>query len=119
MGLPGFVRVVTVGYRSNVSGIFDLGWGDADLIDSSGTVDWRHWEPLLALASGAPHAATQLGHGRGASDVDLRSAPPRTPRFDEADLDDLDLPPRSPLAGEPEQDVSPPQDDTGTEDDQP
>ena len=107
--LEQFGRVVTIGYASNPGGgIFDLGWGELDLVDeSTGEVRWRHWEPLRPAeeADGAG-ARTPLGGLCG---------PGRTGRFDDAPLqEDLGLAPRSPLSspgGEPEMPVQ----DTGSD----
>ena len=53
--LASFGRVVPVAFGSNpVHGLFELGWGDAELVsEDTGHVRWHHWEPLPALQSGA------------------------------------------------------------------
>lgn len=53
--LASFGRVVTVAFGSNpTDGLFDVGWGDAELIsDDTGHVHWSHWEPLPVAALGA------------------------------------------------------------------
>lgn len=124
--LRSFHRVVTIGYASNPAGILDLGWGDAELIDDDGTVAWRWWEPLTALL-----AAGRVVDDRqsGAPSAGLRAAPnaastspaaQRKPRFDDAPLDeDFGLQPRTPLAGEPQQETGQKPGETGTGDDRP
>ena len=46
--LANFGRVVTIGYASNpAGGIFELVWGDVELVDEeTGQVMWRYWEQL-------------------------------------------------------------------------
>lgn len=43
-----FDRVVVVAYGSSPKdGVWDLGWGDLELVNASrGEVVWHHWEPL-------------------------------------------------------------------------
>lgn len=43
-----FERVVVVAYGSSPKdGVWDLGWGDLELVNASrGEVVWHHWEPL-------------------------------------------------------------------------
>lgn len=108
--LAEFGQVVIIGFASNPTGLFDLGWGQAELIDpAKGTVKWTYWEQLPP-----PPAA-------GGAD----SATPRTPlaplnggrgdRFDNAPLDDdLGLTARSPLAEPPVSEPEAPQSPTGT-----
>lgn len=121
--LHSIARVVTIGYGSDPAGMFDLGWGDAELADEDGTVDWAHWEPLtqqLATRSagdrhqpGAAAAMHQVADG-----MDSEPATSRTPRFDDAPFDaDFGLQPRSPLAGEPQQEATIEPDETGAKDD--
>lgn len=93
--LQSLVRVVPIGYRSNVSGLFELGWGDLELLDSSGAIHWRHWErlePVLSdgRAPGArPATAPQPETGSAAT------ATP--PRWDEVSaLEGLGLSARDP-----------------------
>lgn len=117
--LRSLARVVTIGYASNPTGILDLGWGDAELLDDDGRVGWEHWEPLMAqLRAGRAGGSRQLT----GSSATLRAVPdPATasPRFDAAPLDDdFGLQPRSPLAGEPEQEAGSHAEETGTGDDQ-
>ncbi|MGW9567017.1 hypothetical protein [Prescottella equi] len=87
--LAQFGRVVTIGYASSPSGLFDLGIGDAELVNTeTGAVVWHQWEPL-SLTGGpirqrptvvpAPSAAVVSG-GR---------------RFDDAPLDEPVLAPRA------------------------
>ena len=113
--LRSLARVVTVGYASNPNGIIDLGWGDVELRGDDGTVDWRHWEPLAWTATTAAH---ETGAGRGLQAVTTRTTDPRPPRprFDDvADTDDdVPLRPRT-TPGEPQHEVSPPVEGTGTD----
>jgi hypothetical protein len=91
-------RVVTVGYASNPSlGIFDLGWGEVELLDGeTGEVAWHYWEvlpPPGGDASGgtAPRRPVTPVDGDGST---------RAARFDDAPLkEDLGLRPR-PQGGE-------------------
>lgn len=113
--LRSLARVVTVGYASNPNGIIGLGWGDVELRGDDGTVDWRYWEPLAWTAATTAH---RDGAGRGLQAVTTPAVderPPR-PRFDDvADTDD-DLPLRPRTApGEPQREVSPPAEGTGTD----
>lgn len=92
--LSSFGRVVTVAFGSNpTDGLFEIGWGDAELIDhDSGRVHWHHWQPLPAAQPG------QGGLGVPAPapirPVDPNAAAVR--RFDSAPLDDdLGLAPRT------------------------
>lgn len=112
--LRNLVRVVTIGYRSNVSGLSELGWGDLELLDGSGTVEWRHWEALQPVAAGGRGSSAARGQ-LSASTSGGRAAPGT--RWDgAADLEGLGLAPRSPLAGEPQRDRPPADGETGTED---
>lgn len=85
--LAEFGRVVTVGYASNPSGLFDLGLAEIVLADEeTGAVVWRHWEPL---------------NGTWES-LELRPSLVQPPvpvtggvRFDDTPLDDLVLAPRT------------------------
>ena len=118
-----FARVVTIGYASNPTGLFDLGWGDAELVDEDGTVDWAHWESLTELLSArsagdrrqldAATARRQVADG-----TESQPATPSTPRFDAVPFDaDFGLQPRNPLAGEPQQEITIEPDETGSQDD--
>lgn len=116
--LRALARVVTIGYASNPNAILDLGWGDADLVDDSHLMQWRHWESLPVL--------TGAGHAQQGPDVSgLRAAPGDAaplhgPRFNDMPLDDdFGLRPRNRLSGEPQQETEPAALDTGTEDKQP
>jgi hypothetical protein len=106
-------QVVTVGIASNpAGGIFDLGWGEVELVDGeTGGVIWRYWEQL-------PPPGDQAA-GAGASqplsppDADGRD---RTDRFDQAPLqDDLGLKPRPPIAEPPISEPERPQEETGSD----
>lgn len=90
--LAAFGRVVTVGFSCNpVGGIFELGWGDAELLDpETGQVHWHHWEAL----------SRQVGAAAGRELVAVPEPAPAaeaTPRFDDAPLDELGLTARPPL----------------------
>lgn len=115
--LRSFARVVTIGYASNPTGILDLGWGDAELVDEDGQVHWEHWEPLIAqLRARRAPGPRAVGESAG-----LRAAPEAAtaaPRFDAAPFEgDFDLQPRNPLAAEPEREGGPDAGQTGTGDD--
>lgn len=106
-------QVVFVGFASNPSGMFDLGWGDVELLDEqTGAVHWRYWEPLPPpgdeAAGGLPRrpapSAPSDGQGRGV-------------RFDDAaPEDDLDLKLRPPTAEPPISEPEQPQEGTGSDD---
>jgi hypothetical protein len=100
-------QVVFVGFASNPSGIFGLGWGDVELLDEqTGRVRWRHWEPL-------PPPGNQAAGGMPQRPASPAPADGRDGgvRFDDAaPEDDLGLKLRPPT-GEPEQ----AQEGTGTD----
>lgn len=91
--LASFGRVVTVAFGSNpTDGLFELGWGDAELVsEETGDVHWHSWE---ALPTAEPRTA-----GNAVSTptpAPLRSVDPgegsRVGRFDAAPLnEDLGL----------------------------
>jgi len=89
--------VVVVGFASNPGGIFELGWGEVELVDGqSGRVRWPHWEPLPPPGDQA--LSGELGRPLSPAGRDGRG---RGVRFDDAaPEDDLGLKPR-PLLGEP------------------
>jgi hypothetical protein len=96
--LAQFGRVVTVGYASNpTAGIFELGWGDLELVDEdTGALHWHHWEPL----------AREVGGGEAGQPVRRPTPAPDTSpaakRFDNAPLDDdFGLVARTPLSPPP------------------
>ncbi len=110
--LAAFGQVVTIGYASSPSlGVFDLGWGDLELVDDkTGVVIWHSWEPLR-----------RWGHGGAGCAV---ASNPLTPvdgsdhagRFDDAPLEDrFNLSPRSPLAEPPTSEPEPPPRPTGSD----
>lgn len=115
--LAQFGVVVTIGYACNAdAGLFDLGWGDAELLDESGRVQWHYWEPLSPPKSGGGSVPVDPGSGQPAAPA---PASPFGPRFDAAPLDDdFELRPRSPLEGTPTHEREAPAPDTGTEDEQ-
>jgi hypothetical protein len=105
-------QVVTVGFASNPGGIFDLGWGEVELLDEqTGRVHWRYWEPLPPPGSqtigGEPQRAVSPAAGDGYD---------RSGRFDHAAPEDdlgLKLRPHTPEPpiSEPER----PQEETGSD----
>jgi hypothetical protein len=121
--LRDFACVVTIGYASNLTGVFELGWGEAELVAEDGTVEWRHWEDLTGLLStraagdsipdnagtGNGHAVERQVGGTRPGDLHVAATAPDEPghrplsRFDDAPLETgFGLQPRSPLAGEPQ-----------------
>jgi hypothetical protein len=105
--------VVTIGYASNPSGgIFELGWGDVELVHGkTGEVRWRHWEQLPppgAQADGIPSRQPLAP-----LDEDGRT---QAGRFDDAPLqDDLGLKPRAPMAEPPISEPGRPATETGSD----
>lgn len=111
-----FGRVVAIGYASNPSaGLFDLGWGDLELVDeATGEVTWPHWEPML-LDDG------QAGEEGGTRVPRMPGAPPEGPghegRFDDAPLsEDFGLTLRPPLSPTPISEPERAETETGTDD---
>lgn len=112
--LRSLVRVVTIGYRSNVSGLSELGWGDLELVDGGGSIHWRKWEGLEPVRAG--RRASSMAPRQAPSSMEAGTAPTKR-RWDQAaDLGILGLSARSPLAGQPERDQPAVPDETGTED---
>jgi hypothetical protein len=106
-------RVVTVAYASNPGvGVFDLGWGEVELIDEeTGRVMWRYWEQLAPPAEravgGAPRQRVSPPAGEGHE---------RARRFDEAAAEDeLGLKPRPPVPEAPISEPERPQEETGSD----
>jgi hypothetical protein len=100
-------RVVVVGYGSTpAGGVFELGWGDVELVDDeTGTVFWHTWELLPMMDMVAPQTAT----GPRAVRKQVRAG-----RFDDAPLnDDLGLTPRAPLSEVPTSEAVRPRADAG------
>jgi hypothetical protein len=113
--LARFGQVVTIAFASNpAAGVFDLGWGDAELDDlESGSVTWPHWEPLSASWPSAGTGSTTWAPRPSLSPA---AAPNRAGRFDDAPLnDDFHLTPRSPLADPPNGEPEQPWPDTGSD----
>jgi hypothetical protein len=110
--LASFGQVVTIGYASNPErGIFQLGWGDVELVDEeTGRVFWRYWEQLPPEDQAGESAMRQPV---APLDGDGRT---RDGRFDDAPLqDDLGLKPRSPIAEPPISEPERPQKETGSD----
>lgn len=114
--LRSLVRVVTVGYRSNVAGLTELGWGDLELIDGGGgAIWWRHWEPLELVL--APRRTVPTATGPTSFLPAPESGNERTSRWDEAsEPERLGLSARSPLDGDPDRSPTAARDETGTAD---
>lgn len=109
--LKRFGSVVTIGFSCNPGGMFELGWGDCELIDDeSRRIFWSHWENLSRPGPGAGHGELR---------VPLRPVDGPGPiRFDDgasAD-DDFGLAARAPMSGEPTSEQAPPQQETGSDD---
>ena len=106
-------QVVTIGYASNPGGgIFELGWGDVELLDEkTGRVFWRHWEELPAPGDQAGETTPR----RPVAPVDAGGRT-RAGRFDDAPLqDDLGLKSRPPIAEPPISEPERPQEETGSD----
>ena len=101
---------VIIAYASNPrSGILRIYWGDASGVDERGHVLWNHVEQIPLI------------DGEQAGGVELRpvgpaSAPSRPQRFYEAELEDIELSIRPPLASPPEPERPIPRDETGSDD---
>jgi hypothetical protein len=109
--LAKFGQVVTVGFASNpAGGLFDLGWGDVELVDEeTGSVIWHHWEQL-------PPPGDQAAGGEPREPLSPPDGYDRTGRFDDAPLtEDLGLVARSPVAEPPISEPERPQEDTGSD----
>ncbi|TCC65700.1 hypothetical protein E0H73_01835 [Kribbella pittospori] len=106
-----FGSVVTIGFSCNPAGMFELGWGDCELIDEdSRQIYWPHWE---SLSRPGPDA------GYGGLRVPLKPVDgPGSTRFDDGAPSDEDfgLTVRSPLAGEPSSEAGPPEQEVGSDD---
>ncbi|SEP29481.1 hypothetical protein [Trujillonella endophytica] len=115
--LASFGRVVTVAFGSNpTDGLFELGWGDAELIsDETGHVHWHSWESL-------PVAELQAAGLAVPAQAPLRAVDPvgdgsRVGRFDAAPLnDDLGLTARPQPVAAPLSEMQPEVGQAGGED---
>jgi hypothetical protein len=106
-------RVVTVGYASNPGGgVFDLGWGEVELVDEeTGRVVWRHWEQLAPPVERADGAGWRQPVSASAADGRERAR-----RFDEAGAEDeLGLRPRPPVPDAPISEPERPQKETSSD----
>lgn len=103
-----FGQVVVIGYASSPDGLFDLGWGIAELVDEDrGTVKWSYWEQLPP-----PEAGGDAGSPVLRSPLAPR-ARTQASRFDSAAADDdYGLSPRLPLAEPPISETEAPQQPT-------
>ena len=106
-------QLVTIGFASNpAGGIFDLGWGDAELVDeNTGRVTWHYWEQLPPpgdqAAGGEPRRPVSPGAGDGGG---------QSVRFDDAaPEDELVLRPRPPIMEPPISEPERPQEETGSD----
>jgi hypothetical protein len=110
--LAEFGQVIIVGFASSPAGLFDLGWGQAELIDESkGSVKWTYWEQLPPPQAGGEAGLTAPRSPLAPVGGD------RTGRFDDAPLtDDLGLVPRSPMTGPPTSEPEVPQPPSGSSD---
>jgi len=92
-----FGQVVIIGYASSPDGLFDLGWGIAELVDEDrGTVKWSYWEQLPPPEAGGDAGSPVLRSPLAPRDGD------RASRFDSAAADDeYGLSPRLPLTEPP------------------
>lgn len=106
-------RVVTVGYASNPGAIFELGWGDVELLDEqTGEVSWLHWEPLPPPGDRAADGGQRRPVPPGAGDGREQNV-----RFDDtAPEEDLGLTLRKPLSEPPISEPERPQKETGSDD---
>ena len=106
-----FGQVVIIGYASSPDGLFDLGWGVAELVDEDrGTVKWSYWEQLPP-----PEAGGVAGSPVFRAPLALRDGDSAR-RFDSAaaDDDDYGLSPRLPLAEPPTSEPEAPKQPTGS-----
>lgn len=103
-------RVVTIGYSSNSTGIFELGWGEASLHED-GTVTWTPWRGLThLLVATVPVDGENTQRAAGLQSVAGNDGSPTTrgPRFDDAPLvTGFGLQPRPASAGEPHAEEDP------------
>jgi hypothetical protein len=110
--LAAFGQVVTIGYASNPSlGVFDLGWGDLELVDSqTGEVAWTRWEPLQRWRDGSAVRSAPSSPLKPVNDSG------RVDRFDDAPLEDrFNLAPRPPLTEPPTSEPGRPVRPTGSD----
>lgn len=106
-------QVVTVAYASNPGGgIFDLGWGDAELVnEKTGEVQWLYWEQLPPPGDQATGDSPRKPLAPAGGDDSARAG-----RFDDAPLlDDLGIRPRPPVAEPPISEPERLQDETGSD----
>ncbi|TKJ28480.1 hypothetical protein [Blastococcus sp. CCUG 61487] len=116
--LASFGRVVTVAFGSNpTDGLFELGWGDAELIsEDTGHVFWHAWEAMPTAEPGTAGLAVP-------TPTKLRSLDPvegsRVGRFDAAPLnEDLGLTARPRTVPAPLSESQPEVEQAGDEDGQ-
>lgn len=108
--------LVTVGYSSNVDGVYRLVWGELTLHPNGG-VSWPHSEPLPLPGTTEADQTSTGGATAAARLAPVGSPVPRRPRFNDAPLDDdLGLTARPAAVDHPQQEPSADVDETGTED---
>lgn len=98
--LSRFGRIVVVGFGSNPSGIWGIGWGDVEIEDvATGAVRWPNWESLQEFAAapaGELSWALRPTHALAEQTLELPE------RFDQVpDEDSFDLVARTPGTGVP------------------
>jgi hypothetical protein len=105
-----FGQVVIIGFASSPDGLFDLGWGIAELVDQDrGTVKWSYWEQLPPPEAGSDAFSPAIRSPLAPRDGD------RASRFDSAAADDdFGLSPRLPLAEPPISEPEAPPQPTGS-----
>ena len=108
--------MITDAYAGNRSVMRGLGWGDHKLLEEDGTVKWLHWEPLSWTATKTVSDDTAGHRPQAVKPPEADERPPRA-RFDDLAEADDDLPLRPRIApGEPQREVEPPAEGTGTDD---
>ncbi|WP_032393215.1 hypothetical protein ACJEDT_02740 [Rhodococcoides fascians] len=93
-------RSVTLAIASSPDGLFDLGWGDAELADESGRVIWSSWQSLKSvvvpsvsvprIVETAQNQPARFDDGATSTSFDLAL---KTPSTDRAGGSELRLPP--------------------------
>lgn len=96
--LDGLRRAVVIAYASGPHvGVVEIGWGQARLVDDSGSLDWINWSPLAASVVLSDVERPRLATA-GGSVADASTGK----RFDQEGADEgIPLSLRNPLAGPP------------------